>query len=200
MSKKKNTRKDQAPRKRRITPRQLMSAWIVVAIAGTGAWYALAALPDGNNIQQLQNDLRRTESRLTENRERVTELEAEIRELEESADQLDAEYGAYAGFVGELEATADYGEALTTVLAEAGLEVTQAEAPKTWEAIVGPYRKATFTLDATGTYSAAMTALNALEARAGVSLRELQIAKSGGDPDDPLLITRFTLTAHVKAN
>lgn len=199
MSKKK-TRKDQAPRKRRITPRQLMSAWIVIVVAGTGAWYALAAMPDSNTIKQLQGDLRRTESRLTENRERVTQLEAEIHELEEQANQLDAEYGAYTSFVGELEPAADYGEALAAALSEAGLEVTQAEAPKTWETTVGPYRKATFTLDATGTYSTVMTALDALEARAGVSLRELQIAKSGGDPDDPLLITRFTLTAHVKAN
>lgn len=197
---KKETNQDKAPRKRRITPRQLMTGWIAVVLAGTGAWYGLAAIPDANAIKQLESDLRRAESRLTENRERVAELEGEIAQLESLAAGLDAEYAAYGAHVGDLSKVAEYGEALAAALAEAGLEVTQAEAPKAWETTVGPYRTGTFTLDGAGTYAAVMTALDALEAQPGVSVRELQIVKSGGDPDDPLLVTRFTLDAHVKAN
>ena len=80
--KKKNQNQEKAPRKRRITPRQLMTGWIIVVLAGTGAWYAFAAMPDAKEIQQLESNLRRAESRLTDNRERVAELEAEVAELE----------------------------------------------------------------------------------------------------------------------
>jgi len=196
----KKKKQEQAPRKRRITPRQLMTGWIVVVLAGTGAWYALAAIPDAKEIQQLESNLRRAESRLTENRERVAELETEIAELEVLTADLDAEYAAYEAHVGELVKAAEYGEALAAQLADAGLEVTQAQAPDAWETTVGSYRKASFALDANGTYAAVMAALEALEATPGVSVRELQIIKSGGDPNDPLLVTRFALDVHVKAN
>jgi len=199
MSKKKQ-QNEQAPRKRRIAPRQLMTSWIIGALAATSAWYALAAIPDGKAIQQLENDVSRAETRLNDNRQRLNELEAEIVELEVQAAVLDKEYAAFNDYLGELDAIGKYGENLAAALVAAGLEVTQAEVPAAWTTIVGPYRTAQFTIDATGTYAAITSALDELEAQPGISLRELQIVKNGGDPDDPTLITRLTLRAQVKAN
>lgn len=199
MSKKKQ-QKDQAPKKRRVTPRQLMTGWIIAVATGTGAWYALSAMPGAQTIQQLQNDLRRAETRLEDNRERVAELETEIADLETQAAELEVEYAAFAPYVAELTAAAQYGENLAVALADAGLEVTEVEAPTGWEAGAGAYRTAQFTLDATGTYDAITTALTSLEEQPGISVRELQIVKNGGDPNDPNLITRLTLHAHAKAN
>src|SRR5690606_6709746 len=139
---------------------------------GTGAWYALAAMPDGKSIQQMQADLRRAESRLEENRVRVAELDEEISTLQTQADSLDDEYAAFDAYVGTLYAAAEYGETLSADLADVGLEVTQVQAPRGWDATVDPYRTATFTLDATGTYDAITAALTNLEAQAGVSVRE----------------------------
>lgn len=202
MSKKKNQKKgkEQAARKRRVTPRQLMTGWIAVVVVGTGAWYALAAMPDANTIKQLESNARRAETRLEENRERVAELQAEIDELTAQVSRLDAEYSAYSPYVGTLSAASDYGEALAATLTEAGLEVTQVEAPTGWTAHVAPYHSANFTLDATGTYEMVTTALRALEAQPGVSVRELQIVKNGGDPNDPILTARYALQAHVKSD
>lgn len=199
MSKAKKT-KPARGNKRRLTPKQLLTGWITLILIGTGAWYALAALPASNEIHQLEATLSRAENRLHENRGRVTELEEEIRALEAQVTRLDAEYATYHQYVGALAPITQYSDELAGLLSGAELEVTHADTPDAWGVITGPYRTATFTFDATGTYDRITTALRALESTPGVTVRELQIIKSGGDPNDPLLITRFTLNAHVIAN
>jgi len=192
--------KKRAPRqKRRLTPHQVMTAWLALVAAGTGAWYAFAALPDANTIRNLENKLRRAETRLADNKALVADLNAQIADLSGQVAALQAEYAQFDPYLGALEPIDDYAATLAETLESAGLHLSHTDPPDAWQSVVGDYRRASFTMDVSGTYAAVTAGLEALEAKPGISVREVQIVKSGGDPDDPTLITRITLTAHVKA-
>lgn len=194
MSKKADKAERQKPR---LTSRHLVTGWLALVLAGTGAWYAFLGMPDGKEIERLDGRQTRVEQDLEENRERVAQIEEQITGLEQELADAEASYTTFAPYV--REKAAGLADVLSARFATAGLEITNVTLPPRWTPTAPQHYIATFVFDASGTFETVLAAFADLEQEGvGFSLDELQIVKAGGDPGNPTLTTRFAVTTHAR--
>jgi hypothetical protein len=183
----------------RLTQRLVVGAWMALVLVLTGAWYLLSATPDAQEIERLESGVRRAETNLTNNRERVATLEARIASLTAQLNDFHQQSRAYDRFFIDTQPTATQAERLIAILTRAGLSVIDSEVPSEWTSAAPKHWIATYRIDVTGTYSQVTAGLQALETtEPGLGVRELIIAKAGGNPNDPTLQARFTIRAHAR--
>lgn len=183
--------------KRRITGRHLTSAWLAAVLIGTGAWFVLVQQPNTSEIAGLELNLTRAENRLRDNEERITELNTTIAELSSELATFTATLTRADPYTTHHDQTpTDHLNTIIDILERIGLTIITAEAPGSWDQAAPTFYEATLTIAATGTYERFNNALTMLERGAlGTSVREVIVAKIGGDPNDPVLDIRLTLDA-----
>lgn len=201
MSKKKDKAKEKVDKpKFRLTGRHLVTTWLVLILAGTGAWYVTLGMPNAKEIKRLESSQTRTERDLDENRERVAQIQEQIQGLEQELVGAEEAYAAFAPYVTEAVAPAEHIEHVSARLATSGLTITNTDTPPSrWTPTAPQHYTITYAIDASGTFASVLAALTAIEQEeAGLSIDELQVVKSGGDPNDPTLTARLAITAHAR--